>query len=91
MVIQLRPEVLEPESLRQLLGICRVVDLGLREEQFINMVALQERMKETGYTGLTMEELGMCSCLWQRLHSYINQGKPGYEHLVEFFKEKDIW
>ena len=55
------------------------------------MVALQKRMKETSYTGLTMEELGMCSCLWQRLHSYINQGKPGYEHLVEFFKEKDIW
>ena len=78
-----RERTLSPENLRRLLGACRIVDLGLSKEQFATVVSLQGRMRQTSFTGLTVEDATFCADLWQRLLDYANQGKPGHEHLAE--------
>lgn len=91
MAVPIRPEVLSPENLHKLLYACRIVELGLSEEQFAEMVAFQKRMRETGYHGLTVEEAAMCSDLWRRLQEYTKERKPGFEHLADFLQEEVIW
>lgn len=91
MVKAIRPEVLSPENLHQLLYACRIVDIGLTEEQFRKMVGIQERLRRNSYTGLSDEEANFVSDLWRRLENYVKEKRLGYEYLINFLEQERIW
>lgn len=91
MVKAIRPEVLSPENLHQLLYACRIVDIGLTEEQFRKMVDIQKRLRKNNYAGLSDEEAIICSDLWCRLESYVKEKRLGYEYLIKFLEQERIW
>ena len=73
---------LHPDKLRALLRAARVVDLGIPRDRFQEMVSLQERLKETGYTGLTSQEAELVADIQERMNKYVRERGPGYEHLL---------
>jgi hypothetical protein len=70
------------DKLRALLRAARVVDLGIPRDRFQEMVALQERLKETGGAGLTGQEAELVADIQERMNKYVREQGPGYEHLL---------
>ena len=91
MVAPIRPEVLSPENLHLLLYVCRIVDVGLTDEEFPKMVDMQKRLRKNNYTGLSDEEATMCSDLWRRLENYVKEKRLGYQYLINFLEQERIW
>ena len=73
---------LRPDKLRSLLRAARVVELGIMPDRFQEMVSLQQRLGNTGYTDLTDQDVELVADIWERLKKYVHEQGPGYEHLI---------
>jgi hypothetical protein len=78
----MKQTAMHPDKLRALLRAARVVDLGIPQDRFKEMLSLQERLKETGDTVLTGQEAELAADVQERMNKYVREHGPGYEHLL---------